>query len=405
MNMLKPVKQNSFVPSAAVSPFVNDEMHHDSFFHPNLGGVIKGGMSNHYPMTIMSLAGLGANDDEIKRFRQTWPKHRSHVETELGLIDKSEITLDNWKDYLGQTSRLLEFRRVFTQRIVMSGAKEFVTEALEQMKLGLPMGLFHPLIQLSFAVIHGDNKLIANALAYFAIRYKNLYRNYPELSLSDTAKPLLSDTLEPVLLNIKASSTWADINQDIDKVVVSFQPSGGSLYICEQLCGESTIQQLAFSHGFMINEQNLKNKIAEISQMAIRLYLAEPALTTLHAVTACQALADLTLRFGTDKKSSKTYSKLWSLYWIWLTGLYLEKGFPADLPCVKDNKISFDSWEIIAKNARNIPEVHLIKMVYSCKWLYENIEHNELYRVAAMNILKEQNAHPTIIRWTRDESL
>jgi transketolase len=44
-------------------------------------------------MTIMSLAGLGANDDEIQRFRQTWPKHRSHVETKFGLIDKSEIKL------------------------------------------------------------------------------------------------------------------------------------------------------------------------------------------------------------------------------------------------------------------------------------------------------------------------
>jgi hypothetical protein len=394
MNMLQADKQETFVPSAAVSPFVNDEMHHDSFFHPNLGGVTKSGMSNHYPMTIMSLAGLGANDDEIKRFRQAWPRYRSNVETELGLIDKSEITLDNWKDYLGQASRLLEFRRVFSLGIVTFGAKEFVTEALEQMKWGLPMGLFHPLIQLSFAVIQGDNKLIANALAYFAIRYHNLY---PELSLSDTADLLLPD--------ISASSTWADINLNIDKVTVGFQPRGGSLHICEQLCGESTIQQLAFSHGFVINEQNLKNRIAEISQLAIRLYLAEPALTTLHAVTACQALADLTLRFGSDKKSSKTYSKLWSLYWIWLTGLYLEKGFPAELPSVKDNNISFDSWEVIAEKARNIPEVHLIKMVYSCKWLYENIEDNELYRVAAINMLKEQNAHPTIIRWTRNESI
>ena len=399
--MLKPDDLDSFVPSAAVSNFVNDEMHNDSFFHPNLGGVTKGGMSNHFPMTIMSLAGLGATDDEIKRFRQAWPRYRSHVETELGLRDNNDITLDNWNDYLGQASRLLEFRRVFTQGIVAFGAKEFVTEALEQMKLGLPMGLFHPLIQLSFAVIHGDNKLIANALAYFAIRYQNLYRNldlqYPELSLTDTAELLLPD--------ISASSTWADINLNIDKVTVGFQPRGGSLHICEQLCSENTIQQLAFSHGFVINEQNLKSRIAEISQLAIRLYLAEPALTTLHAVTACQALADLTLCFGADKKMFKTYRKLWSLYWVWLTGLYLEKGFPAELPNVKDNNISFDSWEVIAKKARNIPEVHLIKMVYSCKWLYENIKQNELYRVAVMNILKEQNTHPTTIRWTRNESL
>jgi hypothetical protein len=111
------------------------------------------------------------------------------------------------------------------------------------------------------------------------------------------------------------------------------------------------------------------------------------------------------LRFGKNKKSSTTYSKLWSLYWIWLRGLYLEKGFPAALPSVKSNNISFDSWEVIAEKACNSQEVHLIKMVYSCKWLYENIEHNELYRISAMNMLKEQNAHPRIIRGTRDESI
>jgi hypothetical protein len=397
MNMLKSSKQDSLMSCAAVSSFVNDEMHHDSFFHPNLGGVTKGGMSNHYPMTIMSLAGLGASDAEIKRFRQTWPRYRSHVETELGLMDNEEITLDNWKDYLGQASRLLEFRRVFLQGVVKFGVKEFVTQALEQMKLGLPMGLFHPLIQLSFAVMHGDNKLIANALAYFAIRYQNLYRNYPGLPLLDTAAPLLS--------GISASTKWAGINQNIGKVTVSFQPRDGSLSICEQLCGESTIQQLAFSEGFMINEKSLKNKIAEISQLAIRLYLAEPALTTLHAVTACQALADLTLRFNTDKKAAKTYSKLWSLYWIWLTGLYLEKGFPDSLPSVKGSGAPFYSWQVIAEKARNIPEVHLIKMAYSCKWLYENIEHNELYRVSALNMLIEENAHPAKIRWTRNENI
>jgi hypothetical protein len=52
----------------------------------------------------------------------------------------------------------------------------------------------------------------------------------------------------------------------------------------------------------------------------------------------------------------------------------------------------------MAENARNSTEVYLIKMVYSCKWLYENIEHNELYRIAVIIMLKEQNAHPTIIR-------
>ena len=36
----------------------------------------------------------------------------------------------------------------------------------------------------------------------------------------------------------------------------------------------------------------------------------------------------------------------------------------------------------------------LIKMVFSCKWLFENVEANELYKLAAVKILKERNAHP-----------
>ena len=155
-------KHDFFVTSPAVSSLVNEEMQRDSFFHPNLGGITKGGMSNHYPMTIMSLAGLGANDAEIQRFRQLWPRNRAHVVTDLGLMDTYKITLENWPEYLGQAHRLLEFRRVFIQGILQFGAQRFITTALTTMQLSLPMGLFHPLIQLSFAVIHGDHKLIAS---------------------------------------------------------------------------------------------------------------------------------------------------------------------------------------------------------------------------------------------------
>lgn len=123
MNSIKPHEQGIFTPYGQVSAYVNDEMHHDSHFHPNLGGVTQGGMSNHFPMTIMSLAGLGANDNEIKRFVKRWPRYRADVKTELGLVDKQVVTLNNWSEYLGQTNRLLEFQRVFVEGIVQFGAK------------------------------------------------------------------------------------------------------------------------------------------------------------------------------------------------------------------------------------------------------------------------------------------
>ena len=364
------VAPHNFLANDKLSVLVNAEMENDSFFHPNLGGITRGGMSNHYPMTIMSLAGLGANDDEINHFRQLWPRYRSHISKDLGLVDKHDLTLDNWANYLGQASRLLEFQRVFLQGLSEFGTdKLYYSLALDKMKFSLPMGLYHPLIQLSFAVMHGDKKLIANALAYFAIRYQNLYRQYPSLSQKGST-------------NITAQAVWAAARANISTINIGFQPRGGSLSICEQLCGEKAIQDNAFANGFTINENNLTIKIVQISQLAIRLYLAEPALTTLHAVTSCQALADLTLRFVSDKAHTdylcETLVVILDLADRPLSRKRLCRVFT--LLLIRATAIK-TNWPSIAQKARNIPEVHLIKMVYSCKWLFEHIEANELYRI------------------------
>jgi hypothetical protein len=53
-----------------MSFLVNTEIKEDGDYHPNLGGVTKGGMSNHYPMTIISLHELGATDEEILKFNK-----------------------------------------------------------------------------------------------------------------------------------------------------------------------------------------------------------------------------------------------------------------------------------------------------------------------------------------------
>lgn len=378
-----------FNSSVAVSELVNNELLTDSFFHPNLGGVTKGGMANHYPMTILSLAGLGASDSEINNFKRKWPRYRAHVSEDLGLIDRNQVTLDNWSDYLGQSHRLLEFKRVFEQGLNTVGTEEFVTQALNSMQLSLPMGLFHPLIQLSFAAMHGDHRLIANALAYMAIRYHNLYGSYPELTQYSRKQP------------VHAMESWLGLRRNVDEITLLRRPAGGSLSICEQFCFEPNVIKMTFDSGFVINEHNLSTKVAEVCQAAIRLYLEEPALTTLHGVTSCQALADLTLRYGETESNRKVYVKLWTLMWIWLSGLYLEKGFPEQLPLVANGvAVELKNWSDIASKARQIPEVHLIKLVFSCQWLFENVEENELYRVAAMNVIAAKDPHPAHTRWT-----
>lgn len=171
---------------------------------------------------------------------------------------------------------------------------------------------------------------------------------------------------------------------------MSAYPSGGTIRVCEILCSDSAIHKLAFTNNFAITADNLESKVAEVCQSAVKLYLFQPALTTLHAVTACQALADLTQRFATTSVNRSVYAQLWRLIWIWLSSLYLEKGYPAKLATLDDAKkkaVDLVSWEEFTDLALQSQEVHTIKMVYSCKWLFENIEADGLYQLAVGRML------------------
>lgn len=49
-------QQHTYQASTELTALVNQEMQADGLYHPNLGGITRSGMANHFPMTIMSLA-------------------------------------------------------------------------------------------------------------------------------------------------------------------------------------------------------------------------------------------------------------------------------------------------------------------------------------------------------------
>lgn len=372
-------ERNFFTANSDMSDLVNNELKVDANYHPNLGGISRGGMANHYPMAILSMHELGALDEQIINFKHQWPKYRALIDDTLGLIDKHELTINNWHSYLGQSQKLKEFRRVFIERFSEYETADVITDALKHMSGGLPMGLFHPLIRLSFAATHGDTGLLADALAYMAIRYHNIYQ----------MEPMKTNSLPRVTSSI-AIQSWSIIKGLNQNHQLPGQlPNlflGGSIHVCEQLCCSTVVQELAWSSGFSITIINLKTSIAQICRAAVQLYLTEPSLTTLHAVTASQALADLTQRFAKNDQSRAVFISLWQHYWIWLTALFIEKGCrlsfiePRESSSTNVDKMD---WQQLCKMALATNEVHVIKMVYSCKWLFENIDADFIYKQSA----------------------
>jgi len=381
--MTQLTQANLFSINLEMSELLNKELNLDSYYHPNLGGVSRGGMANHYPMTIISMHELGASDDQIRHFKQQWPRNRALIDETLGLRDKDQLTRQNWHLYLGQSQKLKEFRRVFVEQLSTRDVADVITDALKKMQNGLPMGLFHPLIRLSFSAIHGDSGLLADALAYMAIRYHDIY----QIEAREQTSP--ANTTGDLALQ-----TWLMIrNLNLRHQLADRLPNlsyGGSIHVCEQLCASTFVHELAMNSGFTIDADKLKNSMAQICKAAVQLYLSEPSLTTLHAVTASQALADLTLRFSKGDTSCAIFTKLWQHYWLWLTSLFIEKGCtlssiePIETEQVISAKID---WQQLSKRALRTNEVHVIKMLYSCKWLFEQIDADPIYKRAAEEML------------------
>lgn len=365
-----------FIAAGSVSRLVNDELALDRRYHPNLGGITRGGLANHYPMTLSALSALGASDDEVRAFMRGWPRHRAPLgDEQLGLRDSGTVTADNWSALLGRSDYLLEFRRMFEAKLAGPDGLATVTQALGVMRDGLPMGLFHPLIRLAFAVTHGDRGLIADALAYMAIRHFDLYR-------AELPRP------QDGSAHRSAASVWREIATASQ---VELTASGGTIRICEELCADRALHEAALPPDFVLSRASLASRIPEIASLALRLYVALPSLTTLHAVTAAQALAELTARLGAEHE---VLVALWARYWTWLTALYVEKGQPSALPVVDAARAPRESWSDLVARARVIPEVHLIKMTYSCRWLDENLGPDPLYKLAVLRMLSERKAHP-----------
>ncbi len=373
-----------FVKCEHMSELVNDLVLHDGDCHPNLGGITQGGMANHFPMTILALHGLGGSDSDIKRFVNAWPRHRALI-SQLNFHDSGVLNSKNWVDYLGQAQYLTEFKRVFLHELNKNDdPMVFVGFALDVMKDGLPMGLFHPLIRLSFSLYHGDKTLVADALAYMAIRYFDLYKQVPVAE-------------DKSLKKLTASEVWKEIRSKARSLKLDSQFYGGSLHIGEVLCAEEQIQRLALPAGFQMSTQSLPLMMQQICECATKLYLTEPALTTLHGVTAAHALVEITQLAQKNDLDMSVYLSLWQRYWIWLTGLYVEKGCVENLPVLdidQEMTLSTINWQDLSKAARKSTEVHLIKMVFTCMCLYQKLENNDLYKLAAINALRQNRALP-----------
>jgi hypothetical protein len=127
----------------------------------------RGGLSNHVSMGLYSLSALGASSAELQRFAEAhWPRLEP-----LPSKPGPAISAENWKAYRGKSDAINGYRALFMAAIAREGRDATLRKYLPDLLPGVGAAAFHPLIRTGYGVRFGDDREVADGLAYWAITY------------------------------------------------------------------------------------------------------------------------------------------------------------------------------------------------------------------------------------------
>ena len=151
LSPLKPLTPSSLV----IELLEKNNREHDIYFGPHL-------FHNHFPHTLLSQFALGAPESRLKK---EW-ELEDYLKP-LGEKQSTEITDDNWKDYIGIADFYHNYLDYFKDKIEKDGVQKTVLNyALDEILLpSIVSGAVHPLIHIGFGLEFSSEIVVAEGLA------------------------------------------------------------------------------------------------------------------------------------------------------------------------------------------------------------------------------------------------
>lgn len=303
-------------------------------------------LSNHLPMAIVALHGIGASKEDIVSF---YDHHSRRLEKQIE--DKTLFHSKNWRDHLGAHQFNSAYRTFFLSELKNNGMKTTLSTFLPELIPGVSGGAFHPLIRLAYGLEIDSEWEIAEALASWAIAYLEL------------GKISMTTSGAPTELLSSLDGLASDFHQN------PMSAMGDNVFHQLASVAESTLFKEYFSN---LNLSQITQ--ADLSAAAIRIYLStKDSFNALHCVTSAHALRVLSPHLS----GAQGLSYLWqgmSAAYLTIQCPPMRKSFaaPKDLP----------SWEEIFKVGRGHKNDHVIKLIYTA---HEEFRYygSELYQEVA----------------------
>lgn len=308
-------------------------------------------LANHLPMGLVALAALGASDDRLEGFADTYRRTSALVPVPPAV---EPLTPQTWPAALGQRHREADTRAVFAAMIARDGLRRTVAAALPTLLPGIGASALHGLMRLAYGTMRGDAAEVAVALGSWTATYLAMPPATGAPPRTDDPAAVLAGVaaLEPLRAAVPESDLlWHNIR------AVGWTPAFAPV-----------IDWLAIGEG----------GAEAMAAVSLRLFAGTMDFAALHAVTGMH-WARLILPFAARP------ADVLRPFWQVIAALVPKLGCPAlpdEVTLARQRQAPCPDWPVIAAAAAASDDEHDISLVFSARE-EERTYGDRLYRVVA----------------------
>ena len=308
-------------------------------------------MANHQPMMLVALKRMGASDERLVEWSETYRNVSGLVPAPANL---RPIERDRWQESLGDRSREGDYRAFFAQEVARFGIGGACAIYLPVLMPGIAASALHAFMRLAYGVMQKDEAEVAVAFGYWAATYLPLR--------SASGAPPDTDDPAEVLLGLKPFEALRHIKPDIDLLWTSMRDVAArpefSGVVDRLAIGPDTLERMATA--------------------SLALYAGTMDFCALHALTGSHWLRLL--------KPALAYPDVALRYfWQAIAAVYPKIGLP-DLPSADQlddwRDLKTPDWPEILAAAVLCDDEHDISLVFSAQEEFKRTR-DRLYQVVA----------------------
>ena len=304
----------------------------------NFAPEYHGGLSNHLPMALVALQGLGADASRLGRFAHS---HAQRLQPLAADSTSPTAAPDTTSEPQG-LRRPEAYRELFDSlrdRLACDGRQAVLAAVLPQLLPGIGAAAFHGLIRTAYGLDSGHDGELAAGLAYWTSRHLPLLAALPQ-SVRQGGNGSESD------LNV---ARWIDT---LAKACAHCPAVPGLI--------SQRMRSVAATEAFHQHVGRLRvdtQTLAQLAALAADRYLASRDFTVLHLVTSGHALRLLLPLLDEPLAAVRWYSVAFGAA---LLSSHVSLNRVAS--CVDPL-----DWPELAARAIACDDEHVIKLVYSCR--------------------------------------